>query len=71
MPNMRPVSSSTVATVGHDPKTNELHVTWKGSGKTSVYSGVDAEKAKTVMNAWSINKALNELVKDRHEHRYI
>lgn len=71
MPTMRSVSSSTVSTIGHDPKANELHVTWKGSGKTSVYSGVDAEKAKTVMNSWSVNKALNELVKDHHDHKYL
>lgn len=71
MPAMRSVSSSTVSTIGHDPKTNELHVTWKKSGKTSIYSGVDAAKAGTVMNSWSIHGALKDMVKDQHEHRYL
>lgn len=70
MPNMRPVTSSTVSEIGHDPATGELHVTWKKSGKTSIYSGVNAEKAKLVMNSWSVNGALNDLVKDNHEHNY-
>jgi hypothetical protein len=70
MPAMRQVTSETVREIGHDPETNELHVTWKKSGKTSVYSGVDAEKAKTVMNSWSINGALNDLVKPHHGHAY-
>lgn len=70
MPAMKPVTSQTVAQIGHDPETNDLHVTWK-NGKTSVYSGVDADKAKQVMSAWSINKALNEMVKNQHDHRYL
>jgi hypothetical protein len=70
MPAMRQVTSSTVKAVGHDPETNELHVEWLGHNRTSVYSGVDAEKAKTVMNSWSIGKALNDLVKPHHGHVY-
>jgi len=70
MPTMQPVFSSTVAEIGHDPETKELHVKWK-NGKTSIYSGVDADKARSVTNAWSINGALNEMVKDQHDHRYL
>lgn len=69
MPAMRQVTSSTVDSIGHDPETGELHVLWK-SGKTSIYSGVDTEKAKTVSNAWSVNGALNNLVKPHHGHAY-
>ena len=69
MPAMRQVTSSTVDSIGHDPETGELTVQWK-SGKTSVYSGVDAEKAKAVMNSWSVGKALNDLVKPHHGHAY-
>lgn len=66
---MREVHSSNVARVGHDPDTGELHVEWK-SGKTSIYSDVTPEKAKTVMTAWSVGSALNETIKNRHGHRY-
>lgn len=70
MPAMRSVTSSTVKAVGHDPEKNELHVQWLGHNRTSVYSGVSAEKAKQVSNAWSVHKALTELVKGHHPHEY-
>lgn len=69
MPDMRSVFSSHVANIGHDADTNELHVQWK-NGKTSIYEGVDENKANLVMNSESIGQALNQFVKNQHEHRY-
>ena len=67
---MRQVFSSRVDEIGHDPETGELFVKWKNSGKVSVYSGIDAEKAKTVMNSYSIGQTLNDLVIGQHDHAY-
>jgi len=69
-PVMRDVYSSHVNKIGHDPDTNELHVTWD-NGKTSVYSDVPAAKADDVMNSWSVGKAIHSQIKGAHDHRYL
>lgn len=69
-PVMQEVYSSHVASVGYDPETRDLLVTWKG-GKTSAYAGVDPATANEVRNSWSVGEALNALVKPHHRHRYI
>lgn len=72
-PDMRAVFSDSIAAIGHDPQTNELHVTWKGDkkGRTSVYSGVPAALARQVSNAPSVGQALHQLVKPNYAHRYL
>ena len=71
LPKMRSVIPGAVSSIGHDPDTNELHVTWK-SGKRSVYSNVSAEKADQVMNAYSVGSAVHAMIKTQgHEHRYL
>ena len=67
---MRQVFSSRVDQIGYDDEKQQLHVIWKDSGKESIYSGVDPVKADTVMNSWSVGKALNELVIGNHGHGY-
>lgn len=67
---MKDVYSSHVDQVGHDPQTNELHVKWD-SGKTSVYSNVPAELAQSVVQSWSVGKALTAQVKGQFPHRYL
>lgn len=69
MPDMRSVYSSSVDSIGHDPETNELHVKWQ-NGKTSVYEGVPAETAESVMGSASIGKALHSMVRNQYSHRY-
>ena len=68
-PVMRSVFSSHVDRIGHDPETGELHVTWD-SGKTSVYEGVPADVAHSMMNSWSVGTALRDQVKPNFKHRY-
>lgn len=68
MPEMKPVYSSTVTAVGHDPETGELYVTWKG-GRTSIYEGVPAKVAADVQNSWSVGQAVRE-IRDQYPHRY-
>jgi len=63
--------SAVISSIGHDEKTGELHVVWKNTGKTSVYSNVSPSTAKTVMNSWSVHSALIEHVKTKnYPHRY-
>jgi len=71
-PLMRPVYSSGITAVGHDPETNELHVTWSG-GRTSVYQNVPPEVAHQTANSWSVGKAMNVIKADPEQfpHRYL
>lgn len=68
---MKGVYSSHIKSIGHDPDTNELHVTWDRSGKTSIYKNVPADLAHLVMNSKSVGEALNEHIKDDYDHRYL
>ncbi len=68
-PAMRDVFSSHVSTIGYDPETKELHVKWD-TGKTSIYEGVPADTATSVMNSWSVGTALRDRVKSAFPHRY-
>lgn len=68
-PTMKPVYSSNVLAIGHDPDTQELHVDWTG-GRTSVYSGVPSDIAEQVSKSWSVGTAIREQIKDNFPHRY-
>lgn len=74
MPEMKSVYSSAVFAIGYDPETLQLHVQWHGKGnkpgRTSIYYDVPPKKAASVMNAPSINSALNMQIKGDHEHGY-
>ena len=69
-PVMHPVYSTNITSVGHDPHTQEMHVTWR-SGRTSVYSGVPADKADEVRRSSSVSKAVREMIIPHHDHRYL
>lgn len=69
-PEMKSVFSTMVSEIGYDEDTAELYVTWP-KGKTSVYSGVPADVAHTVMNSWSVGQAINSEIKAAgYSHRY-
>lgn len=70
MPEMRDVYSDSVNQIGYDPETKELHVTWKRTGKVSVYQGVPAAVAEETMNAPSIGQALRNGVQNTYAHGY-
>lgn len=63
-----PVKSSSISSVAHDPKKNELHVKFT-SGATYVYSGVDAAKHQALMGAKSIGSHLNQHITKKHPTR--
>jgi predicted TIM-barrel enzyme len=58
----QPVQSSNVASVGHDPKTNELEVQFK-SGRVYRYSDVNVDEAAALMSAQSIGSHLANIIK--------
>lgn len=65
----RHVYSSNVSTIGYDPETKELSVTWT-KGKQSIYSGVPEELAEQLVNAPSVGSMLNAEIKPYYAHRY-
>jgi len=62
MPEMTPVDSSNVASVGHDPETSALYVEFIGGG-LYVYSGVDTQTFDELRDAASVGSFLNRVIK--------
>jgi hypothetical protein len=65
---MIPVESSNIAAVGHDPKTNELHVYFK-SGTQYVHSDVPRALYQNMLQAPSKGKYHAERIKGTFPHR--
>jgi hypothetical protein len=65
--DFKSVTSSNIDAVAHDPKTNTLHVRFKGGG-VYAYQGVDAEKHAALMNAASVGSYLHAHIKGKHAH---
>lgn len=66
-PDMKPVFSSHIASVGYAD--GELHVVFK-NGKSGVYSGVPPDIGESVVNAPSVGTALHQSVKGRFAFSY-
>jgi hypothetical protein len=64
------VYSTVAASIGYDAENNEMYVTWRRSGKRSIYSGVPEALARDVANAGSVGTMLNNEIKPYYEHRY-
>jgi hypothetical protein len=65
---MVPVESSNIAAVGHDVRTNELHVHFK-NGSKSVWSDVHRIFFQNMLTAESKGKYLNQRIKGSFPHR--
>lgn len=63
------VYSSNVSTVGYDPDTLELIITWT-KGKRSIYSGVPEELAEQLVNAPSVGSMMRTEIVPYYPHRY-
>lgn len=59
---MKPVTSSQIEAVGHDPKTNTLHIQFKG-GNVYTYNNVSAQHHADMMSAESIGKHFHQHIK--------
>lgn len=66
---MKPVFSSHITSVGHDPEKNEFVVEWK-NGKRSVYEGVPTALAEEVRNSASVGTAIRQMIQPEFKHRY-
>lgn len=63
------VYSSNVSSIGYDPETEQMFVTWT-KGKRSIYEGVPEDKAAECANAASVGSFLNAEIKPYYTHRY-
>ena len=68
LPTMVPVKSSNVEAVGHDPKTNTLHVRFNGGVHYS-YEDVSVEKHHELLAAKSIGAFVHGKIKGAHKQR--
>jgi hypothetical protein len=64
------VYSTNVESVGYDDSAGEMTVAWK-SGKISAYLGVPEDLALQVANAPSVGSAINSMIKNQYQHRYL
>ena len=63
---LKPVKSSNIHSVGHDPVTKELHVKFKEDGPTYVYSGVTSGEYVSLTGADSVGKHFAANIKGSH-----
>lgn len=64
MVDLRPVVSSNINAIGHDPDKSELHVQFANGGHY-VYSGVSAAQHQALMTADSIGSHLHKFIKSK------
>ena len=69
MPEMQFVDSSNIEALGYDTETQELHVTFLGSGGTYVYSDVAQEVFDELLQAGSKGSYLNRRIKGNYAYR--
>lgn len=66
----KPVSSSNILSVGHDPATKTLEVEFRG-GAVHQYNGVSAKDHQDLVNAPSIGKHFHAHVRDKFQGRKV
>jgi hypothetical protein len=64
------VYSSMVQSIGYNPETTDLIVTWT-NGKRSAYHGVPEALAAELSKAPSVGTMINAEIKPVYPHRYI
>lgn len=67
MPEMHFVDSSNVESIGFDPDTCELHVSFLGNGRTYVYFNVEQWVFDEFMQSDSKGIFLNQRIKNIYE----
>ncbi len=63
---MKNVASSNIHSIGYNPEAKELHVRFKGSGETYVYSGVTPEKHQAVLSGED-RAVIREIYRDSND----
>lgn len=64
--DMKPVDSSTIHSVGHDPATKVLHVKFHHGG-TYTYHGVTADDHKAMVKAASVGKHFHANIRGKYK----
>lgn len=67
---LTPVKSSTVAKVGYNAETSELHVEFS-SGAQYQYAAVEKGVYESMLSAESVGKFLNSNIKEKYEFQKI
>lgn len=70
MPEMHPVQSSNVRSVGYDEEKAELWIAFNG-GRTYVYTGVPNGVLDDILAAPSVGKFVNEQIKNVYTGRQV
>lgn len=65
LPDMTPVDSSNVASIGHDASTQTLYVAFL-DGSTYAYESVDEDTFSDLRDAPSVGSYLNRVIKPHH-----
>jgi hypothetical protein len=68
VPEMTPVTSSNILSVGYDPQSREMHVTFS-SGATYAYEGVEQGLYERLISADSPGQFLNRHIKNVYSAR--
>lgn len=68
IPEMKPVKSSNVESVGYHPESKTLHVKFKGGGHYT-HTCVSASEHAALMSAESVGKAYNSNIKGIFPHQ--
>ena len=66
----KPVSSSNIESIGHDPDTDTLEIEFKGGG-VHQYDGVSAKDHHALVNAASIGKHFHAHVRSKFPSRKV
>jgi hypothetical protein len=67
---LKPVESSNIQAMGHDPETHDFLVRWK-DGKVSVYSDVPDPIARQVLESASAGRAVRSTLVPNFRHNYL
>jgi len=68
MPDMKPVASSSIAAIGYDATTGELHIRFIDPPGTWVYYGIAPFTAEAFLRAESKGAFFNDALKDRYRY---
>lgn len=67
LPDMRPVSSSNIASIGYDEATSDLYVTFTNSGRTYKYENVPPGEFSMLERAGSVGSYFAENIKGQYK----
>lgn len=65
---LKPIRSSNLEAIGHDPDSQELQVQFKGGG-VYAYDGVPKELFEELLNAKSVGSLFHAKIKDKFKFR--